>query len=82
MPVTDEEFDHLRTLTVEALELVGLVRWDESGLMLLPCEWYPLIPLGFEVVTINGEAKTFGPGMSPDARFGVLSFGLIPAPAA
>jgi len=78
-PLTEEEFDQLRELSTEELSELGLRKWDESGLMLFPHEWYPHIPDGVTVTDINGETYEFDRiGSSRDKRFGVLAYGIVP----
>ncbi|HWP03073.1 MAG TPA: hypothetical protein VNL96_06430 [Gemmatimonadaceae bacterium] len=77
-PLTLEEFEGLRRLPQSRLKELGLRPWDESGLMLFPVEWYPLIPAGFEVTDIFGEREPFVPGQTDDdCRFGVLAYGIV-----
>lgn len=81
IPRTMDEFVALRGMPQAELTRIGLRRWDESGLMLFPVEWFPFVPEGFEVVDIFGEVEAFDPGTADDdGRFGVLSFGIIPTP--
>jgi hypothetical protein len=81
-PLTREEFEALRTLPRARLIELGLRPWDESGLLLFPMEWYPLIPAGFDIITIAGKRETFVPGETDnDCRFGVLAYGIIPEAA-
>jgi hypothetical protein len=78
-PLTEEEFDQLRELSTEELSELGLRKWDESGLMLFPHEWYPHIPDGVTVTDINGETYEFDRTCaSDDKRFGVLAYGIVP----
>ncbi len=82
MPLTLDDFERLRALPEEELTRIGLRRWDESGLMLFPYEWFGLIPKGLPIVDIFGNASEFDPAKDDDeARYGVLSFGFIPAPS-
>lgn len=76
-PLTLEEFEGLRTKSRADLIAMGLRPWDDSGLLLFPVEWYPLIPHGFEVVDIFGNTEAFGPDTDDDCRFGVLSCGIV-----
>ena len=82
MPLTMEEFERLRALPRAELEGIGLRLWDEeTGLMLFPYEWFPLIPKGLEVTDIFGATEPFDPATADDdARFGVLAFGMLPTP--
>ena len=79
-PLNLEEFNALRTMPRKRLVEIGLRPWDEeTGLLLFPREWYPLIPAGFEVVSISGGREAFEPGKTDDdCRFGVLAYGIIP----
>lgn len=80
-PLNLAEFDALRGKSREQLIELGLRPWDESGLLLFPVEWYPLIPAGFEVVDIFGNVERFEPGKTDDdCRFGVLAFGIVVPP--
>lgn len=77
-PLTREEFEALRSLPRARLKELGLLPWDESGLLLFPVEWYPLIPAGFEVTDINGQTEAFVPGETDDdCRYGVLPYGIV-----
>lgn len=79
-PLTMAEFEELRHLPVEKLIDLGLRRWsEETGLLLFPVEWYPMIPPGFMLTSISGETEPFEPGVTDDdCRFGVLAYGIIP----
>lgn len=79
-PLTTVEFDRLKTLTADELEDLGLRPWDEDRrLMLLPDEWFPHIPDGVEVTTINRVREEFDrEHESGGARFGVLAYGVSP----
>lgn len=78
-PLTPSEFEMLLELPRERLKEMGLRPWDESGLMLLPFEWYPHIPGGVEVTSITGETAPFDPSEHAQTkRFGVLPFGIHP----
>lgn len=80
-PADIEAFEALRSLPASALVELGLRRFgpNEDGQMLwlFPGEWYRHIPRGFEVVTIFGETKRFGPLSDDDIRFGCLAYGIL-----
>jgi hypothetical protein len=77
-PAPPEDFESLRTMTKDQLKTLGLGPWDESGLMLFPGEWFDFIPVGFDVVDINGHHEKFDPKTSDnDTRFGCLAIGII-----
>ena len=64
------------------LELVsmGCGNWD-GGLALFPAEWYPHIPEGMALATINGGVETFAAGVSDDdTRYGCLPYGVRVGP--
>ena len=49
----------------------------DEDVLLFPCEWYDVIPTGYMVTDIFGEAEPFIPGKTDDdKRFGCLSFGI------
>ena len=82
-PLNMEEFEALRGLSHAALIGLGLRKWDDSGLLLFPYEWYPLIPAGFLLTGINGKTEPFVPGETgDDCRYGVLAYGIVPMEAA
>lgn len=79
-PSTHEEMNQLLEATEAELKELGLRKWDdESGLWLLPHDWYRDIPDNFPLLDITGEASTRGdlPAV-PDKRFGCLSIGIVP----
>jgi hypothetical protein len=52
--------------------------FDGGTLLLFPGEWYPRIPADFPIVTINGCAERFVPGVTDDdIRFGCLAYGIL-----
>lgn len=79
-PAPPENFDSLREMTKEQLKDLGFAAWDETGLMLIPGEWYDFIPKGWEVIDISGNREKFEPGVTDnDIRFGCLAVGIIPS---
>lgn len=79
VPFSREAFESLRSMGEDELVEMGCGRFDESGLMLFPREWYPFIPEGFLVDVIDGERRRFKPGeTSDDCRYGMLAYGLLP----
>ena len=70
-------FTALRGMTCAQLAQLGCRRWDDSGLMLFPVDWFDSIPPGYEIVSINGETLLFTRTLSRDRRWGVLAFGII-----
>lgn len=80
-PLTADAMDALKRADKDTLKELGLRKWsDDTGLWLFPHEWRPHIPDDYECVSINDEVVTRGeyPAV-PDKRFGVLSFGIVPA---
>ncbi len=77
-PSTVEGFDELKTLGTTKLKDMGLEKWDESGLMLFPKEWYDYIPENYPITTIFGNSEVFHRGKTDnDTRFGVLGYGIV-----
>lgn len=80
-PKTVEEFQFLKLLTKQNLKKLGLQMWDGDDHhihWLYPSEWYPHIPNGMEIVSIDGSVEKFIPGKTDDdIRYGALSFGFI-----
>ncbi|KKK60704.1 hypothetical protein LCGC14_3021700 [marine sediment metagenome] len=75
MPTSKDDFDHLRSLSDKALRFLCLNEW-EAGHWLYPGEWYDAIPVGYEIVDINGEVEQFEPGVTDnDIRYGCLAYG-------
>lgn len=70
-------FDALRGMTCAQLAQLGCRRWDDSGLMLFPADWFDSIPPGFEVVSILGQTLLFTRTLSRDRRYGMLAFGIV-----
>jgi hypothetical protein len=78
-PMTPEEFEALRELTAEQLTALGMVKWDDSGLMLLPYEWYTLIPEGSVLVAIDHTSRAFNSDTCAfSVRRGLLPYGFYP----
>lgn len=90
-PSDAEGWDELRSLSVNTLREMGLMPWNDPAkpddgdpvllrthtLMLLPGEWYPHVPEGFEVVTIAGKRERFEQHVTDDdIRYGCLAFGI------
>lgn len=77
----DLDWSKLAELPDNALEALGLQCWDrtvDGALWLFPAEWYPHIPAGLKVVTINEKVKGFAPGVTDDdQRFGALPYGVF-----
>lgn len=72
------DWESLRERTVMELRTMGCQLWDSSKLVLFPAGWFPYIPDGYEVLTINGTAKRFDRATtSDDRRFGALAFGVV-----
>lgn len=73
------DFGKLRGMSKKELQELGLGLWNEKdgkALMLFPGNWYEQIPQGYEVETILGESKEFGPGIGKDRQFGMLPYGI------
>ena len=71
----DVDFAALPNATKEERLALGMQHWDES-LWLFPYEWFPIIPEGLVLKTINGETITFNEHTTPsDTRYGMLSYG-------
>ena len=76
------DWESLRQQPASSLATLGCRRWDEADangncLMLLPAEWYEIIPDDFEIEDINGKTEKFKRGETDDdKRFGVLPYGL------
>lgn len=79
-PLTYSAMNELRKADVSELESLGLRRWsDETGLWLLPHEWYPHIPADYPLLSIMNRTATRGEMPTvPDKRHGVLSVGIVP----
>ena len=72
-------FEQLHTFSHETLKALGMRLWNESGLMLMPMEWYDHIPEGFEMLSINEDKVVFEKGKTDnDYRMGMLAYGIIP----
>lgn len=85
-PTIPQDFDALRLLTAEQLVQLGCRRWDETGLVLFPWQWWDYIPEGFVVRTVMGVERAFSkswesgrPGAN-DRRLGMLAFGIVACP--
>lgn len=79
-PLTEAAMDRLKKADRSELKALGLRRWsDVTGLWLFPHEWHPHIPEEYPLTDINGErtCRAEYPA-TPDKRFGVLSFGIVP----
>ncbi len=62
-PATKEDWEALRSMSVEALKEMGLQPWNEPDkegkvLMLFPGEWYPHIPPGSPSTTSSAPWRT------------------------
>lgn len=71
------DFDNLTK--EEALEL-GFKQWrdDQPDLYLIPLYLFPLIPIGKELHSINGDTITYnGTNVDTDNRFGLLAYGIL-----
>lgn len=80
-PAGFAEFTHLFEMTGEQLRQLGCGNWD-GGLFLFPQEWYPDIPEGFPVETINGKIVKFVPGKTDnDVGVGMLAYGVRIGPS-
>ena len=77
MSEVPRSFPALRNMTCAQLADLGCRRWDDSGLMLFPVEWFDSIPEGFEVKVISGKVAPFARSMSRDRRYGMLAFGIV-----
>lgn len=81
-PLTEEEFDALRRLPRSELKELGLRPFDpETGLWLLPADWYEHLPEGVTVRSISSpsEPEEFSRDThGPDRRFGCLAYGIVP----
>jgi len=79
-PLTHDAMDRLTEADKETLKELGLRKWsDETGLWLLPHEWHPHVPPEYPVMDILNEWTTRSEKpATPDKRFGVLSFGIVP----
>ena len=83
-PATAEAYRALTGLSVIELRELGLQPWKEKTeepkgwLGLFPHEWYPYIPEGLLVLTINDELTAFHHGETDnDKRFGALPYGIF-----
>ena len=76
----------LSRLPIDTLKTIGCRQWDEPNergmvLMLFPGEWYAHLPVGMDIVDINGNREKFIPGVTDDdIRHGCLAYGVeVPA---
>jgi len=78
IPKTLAGWNGLRCLTVAAAVARGLAVWrlEDRTLMLFPGAWYPYIPDGYEMETIDGRTIRFGRTTDRDTRYGFLAFGI------
>ena len=69
---------NLHKLDEKTLRALGLAPWDDK-LWLIPHEWFIHIPLGFELLCIDGAEESFDPAKTDDdMRFGMLAYGIVP----
>jgi hypothetical protein len=70
---------NLEDKTTEELLDLGLRRWDNSGLMLLPSHIYEQIPNGAKLTCIDGAVYVKGRDkIDNDTRAGLLAYGVFP----
>lgn len=75
-PLTEAAFESLRELTTDELADLGMRRWS-GDIWLFPGEWYPHIPVGHEVVDLDGETLEWDyENTDDDIRFGCLAYGI------
>ena len=78
IPRSRSDWDAVKAAPRDILLSLECCVWDESGLLLFPGEWYPYIPQGMKIRTINYEDKVFALGKTDnDIRFGCLAYGLV-----
>lgn len=67
----------LSEMTVETALELRFQKWDsDSNLYLIPLWFKPLIPIGIELTSINGEKIVYdGNNIDDDIRFGCLAYG-------
>lgn len=68
----------LSEMTVETALELRFQKWDSDGnLYLIPLWFKPLIPIGIELTSINGEKIVYdGNNIDDDIRFGCLAYGI------
>lgn len=65
-----------KNMSLEDATILGFKRWDED-LYLIPLYLAPIIPVGLELESINGETVVFdGNNIDLDNRFGMLAYGI------
>ena len=80
--MTKQEFqESISSPTFAKLKKIGFRQWDKQKdgkvVMLIPKDYFKLIPEGLEVVDIFGEREKFKKGkFSAENRIGMLSFGV------
>lgn len=78
-PKTLKAWEALRRCSVGELTRMGFVPWDEEEpvLMLIPGEWFKVLPKGLELESISGRKKVVGKDrLDNDIRFGAVAYGI------
>lgn len=65
-------------LTREEAVSLRFGKWDEdSGLYLIPLYLLPIVPIGTELTSINGDTVIYdGSNVDNDVRFGCIAYGI------
>ena len=66
-------------LTKEEAMYLRFMQWEEeqSNFYLIPLYLLPILPIGTEVTSINGEKKVYdGTNVDNDVRFGCIAYGI------
>ena len=91
IPKTLDEYEAIKHLDREARKAVGMGCWGDipeghpeaKELWLFPGEWFSSIPVGLDIVDINGTDEQFDPATADDdIRFGCLAYGFLYEPVA
>lgn len=81
IPSTPEEYAAIKKMDAETLKKIGCQIWDKTDRnthWLFPGEWYAYIPVGTEIIDINGDTEAFEPNVTDDdIRFGALPYGFV-----
>jgi hypothetical protein len=74
----DEFLEFFKDLTIEKAEYYDFRRWSkESNLYLIPETFIDFIPIGQELISINGKKVIYnGNNIDTDTRFGLLAYGI------
>lgn len=71
-----KKYVDLKSLSRDDARYLGFGPWDDD-LFLIPLYLVPLIPIGIELISINGEIIIYdGTNIDLDTRFGCIAYGI------